>query len=59
MAVAIAVERVVVRVRVDVTVGQEVHLPDILLEVPLCEPVFVAVAHTVPVGVVSIRIRGS
>ena len=59
MAVAIAVERIVVCVHVDVAVGQEVHLPDILLEVPLCEPVFVAVAHTVPVGVISIRVRGS
>ena len=43
----------------DVTVGQEVHLPGVLLEVPLGEPVLVAVAHAITVGVLRVRVRGT
>ena len=43
----------------DVTVGQEVHLPGVLLEVPLSEPVLVAVTHAVAVGVLRVRVGGT
>ena len=59
MSITVAVKRVAIGINVDVTVSQEVHLPDILLKVPLSEPVLVTVAHAVSIGVLRVRVRST
>ncbi len=56
MPITVAVKRVAIGIDVNVTVGQEVHLPSILLKVPLSEPVLVTIAHAVSVGVLRVRV---
>ena len=56
LSVLIAVIRVVVTVREHIGDGQRIHRPAVSVEVPLGEPILVAVGHAVVVGVIVGRV---